>query len=501
MEFPEAKPFEEVRDELRLARFVLVANDSQPGTASWLVPERGMRLRLEGETEPLLVRGIDLYEPRAEDFVLRAWRNETLRIAEALADLEYALQQDPADKWALLGLARRWELVGYPEQAAARLAASGSPSQLVRFEQARLLAISGYDSQATALLDQASVSEDTAPLLKSLYALAKAEALARTPANAAQQAALAEYAAAVEWSQKALAGSRLLERYLLRDILLAAYTGAARVIAAGPFRNRAESVTRWLQPADQMLAHTQHAGDAWLTGRGRLWEARLGCFSALKDPAVEIPSEIQIQQWVDLLLAQGEDAFGERSAKTWGGRIWLRAAEAALANGDIERASRAAQQAALLLADTTQKQPPYPHGETWLGQTYYLLGAIEAIGRRNHAAALRWYDRALPLLEEPAVRIVGIRLVANQWVSIGISYWETGDQPAGLRYTQKGWQMLEAAIRDGKCPAEAARVACQNLAYMYKTLGDADNAQRMAELARTLASGSTPAPMPATPMR
>ncbi len=491
VEFNEGKPFEEVREQLRLGRFALVADETlQAEEVAWVVPERGLRLWLRKASEPLLVTRIELFEPHAEDLRLRAWRNESLRIGEILADLEYAVSVNPADEWALLGIARQWERIGYADRAYARLAASNVKSELVQLELARLFVADGRADKALLALGRVTLPEEPPPLVASMRSLVRADALTADHFVSKPQEALAEYVAAIQAAQASLVKGQSLERDLAREILLEAHTGAARAIANGPFSNRVESAKRWLAQAEQIVQHVEQAGATWPLGRGRVWAAQLACFVVLKDPSIPHPSETQLQQWTDMLLAE-VDPYGERCAKTWAGRLWLQLAEAALAKGQADAALRAVELAATLLSETTQTPPPYPYGEVWLGQAYYLLGAVHAIARRDHRTAVRWYDRALPLLREPADRLLGARWLGNQWVSLAISYWETGDQTAAVRYTETGWQILRQAIQAGRCPPEAAEVARQNLAFMYRRLGQAEKANQLIEMAR-----GTQAPMP-----
>lgn len=500
VEFAQPRPLRLVKDELRLDRFTLAPGlESPDATLAMVVPERGLKLLLtgkEGEEEQVSV--IELYVPQAEDFVLRAYRQDAWGVQEQLADLEQALRMDATCSTALVGIGRCWEQIGYAEEALDRLSKASISHPAVRVEQARLAVLVGRQEQALKWLEEVSLHATQPSVVQGKAWLVRAAArhLARA---APPNQVLEDYIRAIQLIQKALPQATLAETYQARQALLEAYLGAAMLIASSNFQNRSESVTRWIEQAQTVVAHAERQGERWYAGRAALWLGKLACHLRCTQPSLDDLSLDKLRSWGDEFLAKADDPFADRMAKRMYGELLLRWSEVQLAAGMTDEAMAGLQQAALLLSDTAQQQPPYPLGEVLLGQTLYLRGAVEAIARKNHAAAVDWYNRAAPLLATtPAYRIEPQRL-ADQWVSMGVSYWHVGERKIGLEYTQRGWQLYEQLIRRGEAAGAPYQVACSNLAFMYEAMGDAEKARHMAELARspgptTQTPSGTPSP-------
>jgi tetratricopeptide (TPR) repeat protein len=488
VEFASPKLLHEVISELRLDRFTtVVGSNPSDATTVLLVPERGLQLVMAREDAEQQVVAIELYVPAADDFVLRAYRLEGLALEARLADLEQALELDKHHVVALVALAGLWEQIGYGREAAARLqAASGDVDQpALRVERARLAALAGQPAEAAKLLE--TLSSDTHPDGPLAAKLALVRALIKSEAGAGNTTneAIEHYRQAIELAQKALPTAGLIELYQLRDILVDAYLGGAWVIARSSLHNRHDSAARWLEQADYIVRQTEQRGDSWFTGRSKVWLCQLACFRRFQGSFPWSVAAESVQSWGERLLAAASDPYSQRYAATTYGHLLLLMSYERLLRGSAEDAQRLAEQAARLLADTAQRQPPHAVSEGLLGQAYYLLGAICAMARRDHAAAVRWYDRAIPLLDRQWPVWLEPQQQGDQWVSIGLSYWQMGDQQAGLDYTERGWTRIEAAIRNGLCDAQARQAVCNNLAVMYQALGRTDKAQSMAELARS----------------
>lgn len=495
VEFAQPRPLRLVKDELRLDRFTLAPGlESPDGTLAMVVPERGLKLLLltEKEGEEEQVSAIELYVPQAEDFVLRAYRQDTWRVQEQLADLEQALRMDATCSAALVGIGRCWEQIGYAEEALDRLSKASISHPAVRVEQARLAVLAGRHEQALKWLEEVSLHATQPSVVqgKAWVVRAAARHLARaTPPNQV----LEDYIRAIQLIQQALPQATVVETYEAREALLEAYLGAAMLIASSNFQNRSESVTRWIEQAQTVVTHAERQAERWYAGRAALWLGKLACHLRCTQPSLDDLSLDKLRSWGDEFLAKAGDPFADRMAKRMYGELLLRWSEVQLAGGMTDEAMAGLQQAAMLLSDTAQRQPPYPLGEVLLGQTLYLRGAVEAIARKNHAAAVDWYNRAAPLLAAtPAYRIEPQRL-ADQWVSMGVSYWHVGERKIGLEYTERGWQLYEQLIRRGEAAGASYQVACSNLAFMYEAMGNAEKARQMAELARS------PEPLTQTP--
>ena len=62
-----------------------------------------------------------------------------------------------------------------------------------------------------------------------------------------------------------------------------------------------------------------------------------------------------------------------------------------------------------------------------MGRLYFRIGSIHAIQYKDHGKALPWFDKAVPLLEEPIPdsALADIGRQGETFVSIAVSYWES----------------------------------------------------------------------------
>jgi hypothetical protein len=71
-------------------------------------------------------------------------------------------------------------------------------------------------------------------------------------------------------------------------------------------------------------------------------------------------------------------------------------------------------------------------------------------------------------------------------VSMGVSYWERGHRERALELTQRGADVLQAAVRTGALDQSTLAVAYGNLANMHRQLGHQNEATRFVEIAEHL---------------
>ena len=120
----------------------------------------------------------------------------------------------------------------------------------------------------------------------------------------------------------------------------------------------------------------------------------------------------------------------------------------------------------------------------------YTLGSVEAIDNLDHAKAVQWYGQALQYLENPKIQQFAAEHSINQstglgWqgerlVSMGLSYWSTGNKTQGLRLTQRGIAWIETAVRDYGFPSHHLKIPYSNLAVMTKSLEQRQDIQNIA---------------------
>jgi hypothetical protein len=107
------------------------------------------------------------------------------------------------------------------------------------------------------------------------------------------------------------------------------------------------------------------------------------------------------------------------------------------------------------------------------------------VGRKDHKQALAYYHPAVKLLEVPvpSSRFADPGRHGEMFVSIGVSYWETGEQEEAVRLTRQGVKMMERAVEEGLLVKSALAIPYDNLSHMYAELGDSERATKFAEMA------------------
>jgi hypothetical protein len=71
-------------------------------------------------------------------------------------------------------------------------------------------------------------------------------------------------------------------------------------------------------------------------------------------------------------------------------------------------------------------------------------------------------------------------------VSMGVSYWQTGNQAHALELTQNGVELVEAAVASGVLAKSTLAVPYGNLSNMYQQMGESTNAAKYAQLAKSV---------------
>ncbi len=120
-----------------------------------------------------------------------------------------------------------------------------------------------------------------------------------------------------------------------------------------------------------------------------------------------------------------------------------------------------------------------------LGRLYFRMGAIRVSGESNHRAAVPWFDKAVATLQDAAAQVSPSERgrLGETFVSMGVSYWETGKREKAVQVTQQGVEMMEKAVQEGTLAKTALDVPYNNLATMHRQLGQDDQAKRYAEKA------------------
>jgi hypothetical protein len=121
------------------------------------------------------------------------------------------------------------------------------------------------------------------------------------------------------------------------------------------------------------------------------------------------------------------------------------------------------------------------------------MGAVYAVHKLDHAKAVQWYDKAAPLLtgQRPVSELYAPRREGEMLVSMGVSYWQLGNQTKAIDLTQTGVGLVEVAVENGVLAKTTLAVPYGNLSTMYQQMGEETNAAKYSDLAKSVGSSES----------
>ena len=124
------------------------------------------------------------------------------------------------------------------------------------------------------------------------------------------------------------------------------------------------------------------------------------------------------------------------------------------------------------------------------GQLYFLVGSLYAIDQEDHEEAVRWFGKAQPLFDQQGLEhLVDDDSFGDLFVSMGVSYWETGAKGVAVQLTQAGAELMQSAVQTGSLDLAALSVPYGNLTVMYTELGDQQQAKHYAAMLAKVENG------------
>jgi len=482
--------------DLSVIRPVTVVNE-RGEVLGMAYPERGVLFTFEPAAEPgkasMKVPHVIIEPISAESFVLRAETTLDSHRELAKRDLEQALKLDPENARAHWLLSRVLAATDRPDEA---LSSAGKAVKLApddpqyRLTLAQTLAQAGRLEEAFQQAEKAAESSGNRP-----HMAAKATCLLGdlTASGGAPDfnKALGLHTQAIQMADRLAADPHPAVRMAAKEVLVDAHLGAAHDIAWGEFQQKSRSVARWLErainAADDLVDKEGGSPDIRFRAHVRWLAACVGLRGEM-DPA---PGAKAVQEIGEKLIAAA-DAPGRKSQlQRELGTARYDAVQVCQMRAEDDNALKHGVAAAKYLSAANQAKP-IAASAYLLGRLYFRLGAIEAINHQDHKAAVVWFDKALPLLnQQPAAETLAGEpgRHGEALVSMGVSYWQTGRQQKALELTEKGIKWMERAVKQGSMNRSALAVPYANLATMHRNLGAADLADHFQELAGRVKEG------------
>jgi tetratricopeptide (TPR) repeat protein len=481
-------------DQLRVAT-VLSEQDEPLGQA---FPERGVLFMfdaadsqaLAGDGAAITVSHVVVQPIAAQAFVMRAEFNRQGRYTECIDDLQTAISIDPKFAHAYYLLARIYLATGQADQAdaAAAKACELEPDcaryQLCRSQTQELLG--EYDAAvltARAVLDREKLAQ--IEKAQALYQMAR---LASLGDKEIAEKAIAFHTRAIEIADKLATSDNGQERRAAKRLLIDAHMAMAEEIARQSFNDKIESLSQWIGRASGLAEEfiTNDGGSIEL--RLSIAQRALGALATFRPTLDPGPWVAEAEGAAQALLAQSDDELWQARVKWDLGVAYFNALRVEHVRRETATALKYGQLAVDNLADGAATRQAVHSSEQLAGQLYFQLGAVFAVHQLDHKKAVQWYDKAEALLTgpRPVSDLYSPRREGEMLVSMGVTYWQLGEQARALQLTQSGVNLVEMAVEDGVIARTALAVPYGNLATMYKDTGETKSAAKYAELARSI---------------
>jgi tetratricopeptide (TPR) repeat protein len=466
--------------------------DDQGVAIGTVYPERGVILSLKPGTQVANAIMIEPLDP--ESFVLRAEGELGTCSAYAVADLQYAIEIDPRHVRAhrlLLGIASdqgRWAQALKLAETAAALDPADAWTQL---KHAGALLALDRPGEARAILDALRSRENSSPLV-----VAQAERLLGRVALADRtpdyQAAVQHFAEAIRRSSPLLVKRSPAVQSTAREVMLDAHLGTALAIARGTWQQKGRVIPKWIARSEAIV--TEFKGP---NAERQALELQL-CRGALAASAGSAES-LEPLPWVKRMLELREK-MGDGVADPWRrrqidwqvGQGLADALAAAQKRGDTADLLDNATLTAAYLERGAEQRELTPAERTQMGDLMFRIGIMYSLQRGDHATAVTWFDRTVPLWKDERAFAGELGRLGESFVSMAISYWQVDRREDALTLSRRGVDLMVAAVDKSQLEERSLAVAYGNLSTMYAEEGDEEQSKTYAEMAsRAEASGTT----------
>ncbi len=448
-------------------------------------PERGVLFSFVPSQSEQQVAQVILDRVDPQSFVLRAETNQRKVTTASLKDLEVAETLDAGFARIYWVRARIMISIGDAESAvrAARRAVQLEPgSAEYRLTRAEALAAVGDYLGAAAETKDVLSQRDLANELKAQALLQLGDQIAAGPARDYRQA-VDHHLQAIRTAKPLVDDEREAIRQSARQTLFEAHLAVANDIAWGPWLRKSEVVPMWLKRATTLVDESSDE-DALQLCRQSL-AACVGV-SEQMDPAPFAEKAVELGE---KLIASAEDPLARRRQQRELGMALYDALQAHHARREFEPALKLGLAAVEHLEQTHDPAAHNSPGQAYLmGRLYFRIGSIYAIHHQDHGQAIPWFEKAVPLIEQPlAVSALGdAGRQGESLVSMGVSFWETHHQEEALRITTEGLRLMEQAVNRGILADTALAVPYGNLSSMHQTLGNLQKAHDYRQMASRL---------------
>ncbi|MEM8678301.1 MAG: tetratricopeptide repeat protein [Planctomycetota bacterium] len=480
-----------IATELRMTKINPVPVPDQFGMVLGLsFPERGVLFGFDGTEPDSLVSKIHLEPINPEPFVLRAEYDFDRNYEQDFADLETAISMNPRYARAMAIQCRKLvELGRYHDAIEAINAAINYDADALeyRITKARLMLINGNREAARREIVRIREQDQVPDQIRAATELVMGDLLAEGSVNKIK-AAMQHHLKAIEIAAPIANDERFQVRRMAKELLIDAHLAVARDVSLGEFQRQEEVVPKWLSRARALVEEyiQRDQGDPAL---------RLAVYQQILATAADLRNPDDPQRVIDELIEEGRRQISLAEDIQNQGRIeWALGAALTEAirlqrmRGEDGNALQLADDALILLQQSARMRQSTPRQRYRVGRLYFHIGSLHAVQRNDHREALVWYKKADPLLtdEAPIATMADLGTHGEMFVSIGVSYWETGAKQVAIGLTERGTDVLQKAVVDGELQVSSLAIPYGNLASMHQQAGNTAEAEAFTELASSV---------------
>jgi tetratricopeptide (TPR) repeat protein len=450
--------------------------------------------------EPLVALvAIQTLDARA--FALRAEDRLHGPYEKNIADLKTAIAIDPEfthSRWLLseIYLATGQADLAEAEAAAALETEPNNAAFQLRHGQALFL-LGDYDQAALKIrgvLDR----QDCSPVIRA-QAMQEMARLASIGDAEIAAKAISFDTRAIDIADQLANSDDVKERRAAKRVLIEAHLAIAEEISRQSFAGKIDSLSQWVGRASGLAEDYITTENGSVELRLIVAQRALAAVASFKPTLDPAPWVAEAEEAAATLRKQSDDPLWQQTISWQLGQVYLHALRTEHLRRETATALKYGQLAIENLADGASGRQATHSAEQLVGQLYFHVGAVYAVHEQDHAKAVNWYQKAAPILSgpRPNSELYSPRRDGEMLVSMGVSFWQTGDKARALELTEEGAKLVEVAVEDGILAKTSLAVPYGNLASMYQQTGETTNAAKYANLAKSV--GATPVPVEARP--
>ena len=473
-------------------RTVSILDDSGVSIGE-VFPERGIVISVQPGTQTALAVLLEPLDP--EPFVLRAEGEIDQASANAVADLQYAIEIDPHHVrahrllLALLAEQGRWQQALAVAEALEKLDAEDVWTQ---FKHADVCLALGQTDEARARIERIQKLDSAPPLVAAQAArtLGRIETAAESPDY---QRSVVHFEEAIRKATPLAKQPSKAVQKAAREVLLDAHLGTALAIARGTWQQKGRVIPKWIGRSEAIVQESGAEGADRARMELTLCRGALAVAASSSEGVDSLPWVKRLLEAREKLDAHVEDANRRREADWEVGLCLSDAIAAAMNRGDASDMLENATLTAAYLERGAERRQLTDAERRTMGDLMFRIGILHSLQNGAHATAVTWFDKVVPLWENNAgfTREGDVGRLGESFVSMAISYWQVDRRDDAMKLSRTGVDLMVEAVDRQQLEERSLAVAYGNLSTMYAEQGNDEKSRTYAEMASRAETADT----------